>query len=256
MVAMATILALEDDPVSQRLLRLIIEKEGHTTLFAENGAEAWELLKTTLLPNLIIIDNQLRGEKGIEFLHNFRANPLYENTPIIICITAPNRSTVMQFAGAKVQTILAKPYSPEKIIGELNKALMTDPYVDLFEDEASFCARMGMTSEAYHDMMGVTSVELGDSIREVITALEHKHWQALRGSLSRLISLGTSLGFNALARFCQKLSLALQSPESASALFKEAPRTLDLISKVFQDRMGVTERNTTPITDNQTAAAS
>lgn len=236
---MATILVLEDDRVSQRLLKLILEKEGHTVLCAENGEEAWELLQTALLPQVLILDHQLRGGKGIDFLNNFQLNPLYEQTPTIVCITAPNRSIVMKFAGSKVQSILAKPYEPVKVINEVNKALMQDPYANLFESEESFCQRMNLTPEIYRDMMGVTIIELDQNLKDIQQALEYKHWSFLKDHLVRLTSLGASLGFNVLARFAQKLMNSLNHQNNTQEILKEAPKILNLIHKVFQARMNL-----------------
>ncbi len=253
---MATILALEDDRVAQELLRIILEKENHTVFFADSSAAAWELLKNILLPDLIIIDNQLRGDKGIDFLKSIRSIPIYENTPVVICITTPSRSSVLQFAGAKVQAILAKPYMPNKIIEELNKGLGVAPYSQLIEDKDTFCSRMGITAENYQNMMEITSLQLSESIQEVLSALEHKHWQELKSSITRLLSLSTSIGFNILTEYCQKIISALQSPESASIFLQKVPTSLDIISKIFENTINPKENNLTePIQEENMATA-
>lgn len=227
---MALILVLEDDPVSQQLLKLLMQKAGHTLFMAQSTTEAWSVLKEGVLPECVIVDSQLQGNtKGIDFVRTFRDQPLFENVPIVACLTAPSRSAVVDFAKWKVQNVLVKPYVPDKIMTEVAKALEQKPYANLAMDEAAFCEKMKITPEAYKETIRIGLEEVAKTIPSLQEALDKKDWASLRQGIGCLKSLGTNLGLKILARACEKLGPALQNPESAFTYLTTAPQMISLI---------------------------
>ena len=65
---MKTILILDDDEVVRRLLRIMLEGRG--TLEASEGGEALRLLEAR--PDLILVDWNMPGMSGIEFVQTLR----------------------------------------------------------------------------------------------------------------------------------------------------------------------------------------
>jgi two-component system, cell cycle response regulator len=77
------ILLIEDDPVSRKLLELVIAKEGFQVITAVNGLEG---LKKVHLesPDLLVLDVMLPGLDGFEVCHRLRCDPATEKLPILI----------------------------------------------------------------------------------------------------------------------------------------------------------------------------
>jgi len=82
------ILVVEDHPVNQYMLVLLLEERGHHIEVANNGAEALELLKTNTY-DLILMDVQMPVMDGIQATLAIRAQETLSNTRIrIIAMTA------------------------------------------------------------------------------------------------------------------------------------------------------------------------
>jgi CheY-like chemotaxis protein len=78
------ILIVEDNPFVQKLLVKFIEAANYTTVVAENGAKALELLETRPF-NLITLDLEMPVMDGHQFLEKL---PLVtSNTPVVVIAT-------------------------------------------------------------------------------------------------------------------------------------------------------------------------
>lgn len=233
MFNMATILALEDDVLSQQLLRLIFEREGHKISISSTCKEAWGLLEVDLLPDFVVIDSQLRDGKGVEFLKSFRSNLLYEKTPVLICMTAPSRDLVLQFTFWKIQNILVKPYIQEKILNELKRALDLKPYSDIFEREDLFCQRAAITPEIYKETLAMGVKAIAADLEELKNAINQSETKAIRSHVSRIQSLGANIGFKALANYCQDVLSKISVSGMPLAYLKQMLIDLQLMFRVF-----------------------
>lgn len=230
---MATILALEDDMLSQQLLRLIFERESHKVSISPTCKEAWALLENDLLPDFVVIDSQLRDGKGVEFLKSFRSNLLYEKTPVLICATAPSRDIVMQFTFWKIQNILVKPYIQEKILNELKKALDAKPYNDIFEREDLFCQRAAITPELYRETLGMGVKAIAADLEELKSAIRQSEIYSIQNHLGRLQSLGANIGFRALANYCEEVVRKIAATGAPLAYLNQVLIDLQLMFRVF-----------------------
>jgi signal transduction histidine kinase/CheY-like chemotaxis protein len=82
------ILVVEDHPVNQYMLVLLLEERGHCIQVANNGAEALELLKTSTY-DLILMDIQMPVMDGIQATLAIRAQETISKSRIrIIAMTA------------------------------------------------------------------------------------------------------------------------------------------------------------------------
>jgi len=103
------ILVVDDDLLIRELIRLILNKAGfHNIQFAEDGRTGLDYFLHHK-PDLVILDIHMPELNGIEFLGIVRADPQYDNIPIIV-ETADNeleaRNKILR-AGAT--NILSKP---------------------------------------------------------------------------------------------------------------------------------------------------
>jgi signal transduction histidine kinase len=79
------ILVVDDQKGNQMIISRFLERiaKDSTILFAENGAEAFEIVQREH-PNLIISDYHMPEMDGLEFIHKVRSNPETQRIPIII----------------------------------------------------------------------------------------------------------------------------------------------------------------------------
>jgi CheY-like chemotaxis protein len=86
------ILIVEDEPLIQEAVVVILSEEGYEVLSAENGKVALELLETRkeALPILILLDLNMPVMSGEEFLRVQKADPILKNISTVV-FTASGR---------------------------------------------------------------------------------------------------------------------------------------------------------------------
>lgn len=71
----AQILIADDEPAIRQSLRLVLEDEGYPVLEAANGAAALDLLLTSPVPLVVLLDMRMPGLSGLEVLLRASADP-------------------------------------------------------------------------------------------------------------------------------------------------------------------------------------
>ena len=79
---MSTILIVEDNEKNMKLVRDILQHQGHTTLEAVTGRGGVDLAVTGR-PDLILMDIQLPDIDGIQALCEIRAVPALDTVPVV-----------------------------------------------------------------------------------------------------------------------------------------------------------------------------
>ena len=79
---MSTILIVEDNEKNMKLVRDILQHQGHATLEAMTGRDGVEMA-TTLLPDLILMDIQLPDIDGIQALREIRTVAALDAVPVV-----------------------------------------------------------------------------------------------------------------------------------------------------------------------------
>ncbi len=146
------ILVAEDTRSSRLVLCLSLEKRGHETITAENGAQALALARTEN-PDLIFMDIQMPVMDGLEAARRLRAcNEPAANTPII-ALTAQT-STIHREAAlaAGMQGFIAKPVRPE----DLDRALAAWGYGTIEAPEPQ-----SRKEEAHQSMLAMLIEDIG-----------------------------------------------------------------------------------------------
>jgi two-component system alkaline phosphatase synthesis response regulator PhoP len=111
---MARILVVDDHPNIVRLLRRVLERDGHEVIEAGDGEEALEKIRQEQ-PRLVVLDVSMPKKSGLEVLHEVRADPALRET-IIILLTARDQDDQMAHGlqlGA--DWYLPKPFAPGDI---------------------------------------------------------------------------------------------------------------------------------------------
>jgi len=79
---MAALLVIEDDPWSQRLVRVVLEIGGHAVTMADSVTEARAALRGPR-PDLVLLDIHLPGGGGELLLHEIRGTAALDDLPVI-----------------------------------------------------------------------------------------------------------------------------------------------------------------------------
>ncbi len=113
------ILLVEDSPVVQGAMRMILEWEGYRVVCADNGQKALDLLYAGQRPNLILLDIAMPVLDGNQFLQKQRADPDLASIPVVVV------SGVAVAASIDAAGHVQKPFAPEELLGAIRKAVQT-----------------------------------------------------------------------------------------------------------------------------------
>ena len=116
------ILIADDEVYMLRLLEMTFKKGGYTVISCRDGQEALAMAASSL-PQLIVLDVMMPGLDGLGALRQLKSNPATRDIPVVVLSAKGHALTKVeaQFAGALL--FLAKPFSPNQLLSEVQKIL-------------------------------------------------------------------------------------------------------------------------------------
>jgi two-component system chemotaxis response regulator CheY len=119
---MTTILIVDDDPNSQRVLSYTLRKNGYEARIAANGENALALLGESA-SDLVIVDMAMPVMDGLTLLRHMRADELLRNVPVIILTGSGDDYDRLQAEQEGIQGFLSKPSSSKTVLEVVRHAL-------------------------------------------------------------------------------------------------------------------------------------
>ena len=118
------ILIVDDDTEIRESLAFLLEAEGHDVVTASDGREALGLLRTGLVPSLILLDLMMPDMDGRAFHTHLVTNTGWKHIPIIIMSGVHNARDTAEQIG--VAGALQKPIDIEalrRLVGTLRASM-------------------------------------------------------------------------------------------------------------------------------------
>jgi DNA-binding response OmpR family regulator len=116
---MTRILAVDDEPLYQHLLRVNLEKEGYEVVTAGNGEDALEMV-TSRHPDLVIMDVMMPRLDGITACERIRQ---FSTLPIIILTARGEESDRVRGLNAGADDYVVKPFSATELVARVRAVL-------------------------------------------------------------------------------------------------------------------------------------
>ena len=104
----AKILLVDDDPVMRELASAKLNEAGHSTITAENGAEALDILRNRKV-DLVISDIEMPVMDGFELTRRVRETDKIADVPVIVITASDNQQAVDRVFEVGATSFLAKP---------------------------------------------------------------------------------------------------------------------------------------------------
>ncbi|KYC54237.1 MAG: hybrid sensory histidine kinase BarA [Candidatus Methanofastidiosum methylothiophilum] len=119
---MGKILIVEDNENNLYLTKYILEKNGHSTIFANTGNEG---IKKAIeeKPDLIIMDIQLPDINGLEATKKIRESTVGDSIPIVALTSYAMVGDKEKALQAGCTGYIEKPIDPEKFIYQIAEFL-------------------------------------------------------------------------------------------------------------------------------------
>src|SRR3982075_602222 len=122
MVAVATILLVDDEPRIVQLVRDYLEHGGFTVLVASDGASALRTARTGR-PDLVILDLGLPGLDGLGVARALRRDG---EVPIIMLTARTEESDKLVGLELGADDYMTKPFSPKDLVARVRAVLRQD----------------------------------------------------------------------------------------------------------------------------------
>src|SRR5260221_3720322 len=119
MVAVATILVVDDEPRIVQLVRDYLEHGGFTVLVASDGAAALRSARTGR-PDLVILDLGLPGLDGLDVARALRRDG---EVPIIMLTARSEESDKLVGLELGADDYMTKPFSPKELVARVRAVL-------------------------------------------------------------------------------------------------------------------------------------
>jgi len=116
------LLLVEDEALVAQPLIQVLEKQGHTVRYFENGLDAWQHLEGNLSAyDLLIIDVNLPGMNGVDIVGHARARDFHGR---IFMVSGRFTSTDMSvLTRLRIDHSLTKPFNVQQFLQAVNKSL-------------------------------------------------------------------------------------------------------------------------------------
>ena len=114
------ILIVDDDLISQNMLRTTLTGAGYSVLTASSGGEGIELAGKEL-PGLIILDIMMPGIDGTEAAEILRSNSRTKDIPIIFLSSLITKKEEKTADKKDIASSISKPYNRERLLNEVRK---------------------------------------------------------------------------------------------------------------------------------------
>lgn len=115
----AEVLIIEDVKEMSELVAMYLGKEGMNVQSAESAEDAL-LLLNKITPDIVILDLNLPGMDGFEFLHQFRKT---SNVPVIIVSARDADEDIITGLGYGADEFVTKPFSPRVLTARVRAIL-------------------------------------------------------------------------------------------------------------------------------------
>jgi putative two-component system response regulator len=160
----ARVLCVDDNPVNRDLVAASLHDAGFLVSFAENGAEAVEMIDRDGI-DVVLLDLLMPVQDGAETLRLLRADPRHEFLPVIV-LTSHRGDTMRRdviLAGA--DDFIAYPLNRLELITRIRSLLrIKDYHADLEQTHSVICA-LALALEAKDQYTRGHSQRVGDLAR-------------------------------------------------------------------------------------------
>ena len=126
----ATILIADDDGISRKVLRRLLEREGHDVRVATDGREALQLFASESC-DVVLLDIVMPELDGIAVLEQLKGTPGCEHVPVIMISAVDETEIVVRCIEIGADDYLTKPFNPVILRARINAGLAKKRVHDL-----------------------------------------------------------------------------------------------------------------------------
>lgn len=159
----AQILIVDDDPLNRMMLKMALQREGHTVLESANGSEALDLLASDR-PELVITDIEMPVMDGYTLLERRHEDPRLRELPFIVISGIDEMASIVRCIGLGAEDYLPKPFDPVLLRARISASLEKKRLRDKEQELLATVTRQADELTAWNREL---STRVDEKVREV-----------------------------------------------------------------------------------------
>lgn len=113
---MAKVLLVDDEELVRKVVRVVLEAEGHVVVEADGGDRAIEKL-TGESPDVVVLDLMMPGEDGVAVCRRIRETG--SAAKVLVLTSVPESEAQVEAAAAGADDFMVKPFSSLALIDRI-----------------------------------------------------------------------------------------------------------------------------------------
>ena len=234
------ILVADDQPANRLVLQRLLERAGHSTVFAENGEQALERLEEDNI-DAAIVDLHMPVMDGLEMIKQARVMQAGgARTPILVLSADATVDAVRDAEAAGAYSFLTKPVVASRLLETLAEiaggaedpvsVVRKDRLVPtLRTDVLEELAGMGLGKEFLEDFVDQCLRDASRCLAEAERGAATSKWEAVREAAHALKGVSENIGAQALVERSTEIMRA-----SDAVLAKEWRRYLGMLGSMLE----------------------
>jgi len=154
----SSILVVEDESITQKLLAANLERAGHQVLRAASVTQAQAAIRETL-PDLVLLDWVLPEATGVSFARQLRADQRTKDIPIIMLTGRSQDTDKVMGLEAGADDYITKPFSASELIARIRAVMRRR--APLLNEDAIEIEGLRLDPAAHRITGGGAKIELG-----------------------------------------------------------------------------------------------
>jgi CheY-like chemotaxis protein len=237
-----SILVADDDALNQRLMQMILEREGYLVTIAVNGAEAVEMARTHQF-DVILMDLQMPVLDGVNASRQIRAWENEGKHTFIVALTAsylPEKGQELFEAG--IDNYISKPFDLEHLrhiirysnhAGKASAKAASGDSLSIPEFSAEVgLQKLGGSKEIFKELLGEFVQELPEKLERLDTCHQNNEFELLSRLAHNLKGVSANLGAIRLSEQAGRLEKEVDS--GALGEIKHIIETIKMAADEFQ----------------------
>jgi putative two-component system response regulator len=143
----AVILIVDDIEANARLLERLLAHEGHRVLFARDGQEALERVRTDH-PDLVLMDVVMPALDGFETCRRLKADPATRLVPVVLITALQSRRDRVRGLEVGADDFLSRPVNTAELTARVRSLLRIKRFTDELDSAESVILSLALTIEA------------------------------------------------------------------------------------------------------------
>jgi putative two-component system response regulator len=128
-----TVLVVDDEPLTYKLVKGIIEPYHYKVLSASDGKSAYTLIRESK-PDTILLDIMLPDTTGYNILRKLKAEPETWDIPVIIITAFNDKNSKYEALRIGADDFLGKPFDANELMVRVNNSIKAKAYKDLLHN--------------------------------------------------------------------------------------------------------------------------